>query len=343
MRLMIFIFACIFHLATIHAQTGTLIILNKSDHNAMLIDLGSGASVATIPTGTAPHEVAVSPDGRYAVVTNYGAATPGNSLTVIDLSKKTKLKDVDLGDYKRPHGIEWLKDGKHVAVTVETNKAIILVHVFDGSIVASISTDQDVSHMVVLTPDNKRAFVANIRSGSVSVLDLVEKKLLKNIQTGAGAEGVDVTPNGKEIWVTNRAANTVTVLNASTLEEIAVIESKDFPIRAKVTSNGKHVLVSNARSGDIAVFDAATKKEVQRIKMELSTVNEIDRRLFGNQFGTSPVPIGILILPDGSRAYVANSNADLVTVIDLKTWKIVDRIKTGKEPDGLGYSPLVLQ
>lgn len=343
MRLMIFFFACIFHLAAIHAQTGTLIILNKSDHNATLIDLGSGASVATIPTGTAPHEVAVSPDGRYAVVTNYGAATPGNSLTVIDLSNKIKLKDIDLGDYKRPHGIEWLKDGNHVAVTVEMNKAIILVHVFNGSVAASISTDQDISHMLALTPDNKRAFVANIRSGSVSVLDLVQKKLIKNIPTGAGAEGVDVTPNGKEVWVTNRAANTVTVLNTSTLEEIAVIESKDFPIRAKVTPNGKHVLVSNARSGDIAVFDAATKKEVQRIKVELSTVNEIDQRLFGNQFGASPVPIGILILPDGSRAYVANSNADLVTVIDLKTWKIVDRIKTGEEPDGLGYSPLVLQ
>ena len=44
-----------------------LIVLNKSDATASLIDLGTGAVVATMPVGTGPHEVAVSPDGRTAV------------------------------------------------------------------------------------------------------------------------------------------------------------------------------------------------------------------------------------------------------------------------------------
>ncbi len=50
------------------------------------------------------------------------------------------------------------------------------------------------------------------------------------------------------------------------------------------------------------------------------------------------MPVGILITPDGLRAYVANTNADVVTVIDLSTWKIINRLKAGREPDGLGYS-----
>jgi len=54
------------------------------------------------------------------------------------------------------------------------------------------------------------------------------------------------------------------------------------------------------------------------------------------------VPVGILIVPTLSRAFVANTNADTVTVIDLKSWQIVDRLIAGKEPDGLGYSPLTL-
>jgi hypothetical protein len=44
-----------------------------------------------------------------------------------------------------------------------------------------------------------------------------------------------------------------------------------------------------------------------------------------------------------NQAFVANTNADVVIVIDLKTWQIVDRLTAGNEPDGLGHSPLSLR
>jgi YVTN family beta-propeller protein len=72
-------------------------------------------------------------------------------------------------------------------------------------------------------------------------------------------------------------------------------------------------------------------------------VNDADTRLFGHQFGKSPVPVGILVEPSGSYAYVANTQADVITVIDLKEWKIADRLTAGKEPDGLGFSSLVVK
>src|ERR1700752_2007735 len=50
-----------------------LVVLNKSDHQAALVDPRSHAVVAKIPTGRGPHEVAISPDGRTAYVSNYGA------------------------------------------------------------------------------------------------------------------------------------------------------------------------------------------------------------------------------------------------------------------------------
>lgn len=200
--------------------------------------------------------------------------------------------------------------------------------------------------MVATTPDNSKAFVANIGSGTITAVNLTASASMsgaQSVRTGDGAEGIDVSPDGSEVWVTNRAANTVSVVNTRDLTVVATLESKDFPIRVKFTPDGKFAMVSNARSGDVAVFEASTRKELRRIKMELSVVNDVDKRLFGNQFGSSPTPIGILVLPTGSHAYIANSNADLLTVIDLKEWKIVDRIKTGKEPDGLGYSRIVLK
>ena len=74
--------------------------------------------------------------------------------------------------------------------------------------------------------------------------------------------------------------------------------------------------------------------------MELTAVETGEGRLFGDRFGTSPVPVGILIEPNGERAWVANTNADLVTVLDLRTWKVSGRIAPGREPDGMAWSPL---
>lgn len=317
------------------ADIGTLLVLNKSDHTVSLIDLASKASRATIATGRHPHEVAVSDDGKTAVVANYGnAREPGSSLTVIDVANRQATKTIDLGEYRRPHGIVWLPGGR-VAVTVEGSRALLVVDVASGKIVNAIPTGADVSHMVAIAHKARRAFVANIGSGSVTVIDLQAGRKLRDIATGAGAEGIDVSPNEREVWVTNGRADTVTVIDASTLDVLATLPAKQLPIRAKFTADGNHVLVSNATSGDVAVFDAASRKEVQRISMQLSGQTQPQ--------GRGPVPVGVLVSPKLSRAYVANTNADIVTVIDLATWRIVDRLTAGKEPDGLGYSPLVLQ
>ena len=60
-------------LAVPAALADTLIVLNKSDHEAALVDPETLAVVAKLPTGKGPHEVAVTPDGRWAFVSNYGS------------------------------------------------------------------------------------------------------------------------------------------------------------------------------------------------------------------------------------------------------------------------------
>jgi YVTN family beta-propeller protein len=322
---------------------GTLVVLNKSGASASLIDDATGEIIATVPTGNAPHEVAVSPDGRLAVGTNYGnREAPGSTLTVIDIPGAKVVKTIDLGEYRRPHGVQWLSDGRHVVVTAEGNKALLKVDVEAGEVVSAVETGQEVSHMVAVTPDGKRAFVANIGSGSVTAIDLDNGKKLGDIVTGEGAEGIAVTPDGRHVWVTNRGADTICVIDASTLKVVATLESKTFPIRAKVTPDGRYVLVSNARSGDLAVFDAKTHKELRRISFKTQATTT-EGRLFGDQFGESSVPIGIVIRPDGKRAYVAHTNADQVSVVDLESWEVAEKWTPGKEPDGMDYSKLTVK
>src|SRR5439155_11905334 len=93
------------------AQGPALVVLNKAQASASIISLADGRTIATMPVGDGPHEVAVSPDGNWAVAANYGGRTAGNSLTVLDLRNRKPVRTIDLGAYARPHGIAWMPDG----------------------------------------------------------------------------------------------------------------------------------------------------------------------------------------------------------------------------------------
>jgi YVTN family beta-propeller protein len=317
---------------------GTLVVLNKSDATASLIDVGSRRVAATVPTGIGPHEVSVSPDGRRALVTNYGGREPGSTLTLIDLARAS-AKTIDLGTYQRPHGVQWLADNRRAVVTAEANKALLVVDADAGSVAFAVTTGQEVSHMVAVAPDGVRAFVANIGSGSVTAVDLRRKTVIGHVPTGKGAEGIDISPDGRRVFVTNREADTVSVIDAATLVVIAALPSKTFPIRVKVTPDGRHALVSNAGSGELAVFDTSSLTELRRVRFE-ATPAAGEGRMLSGRFGNSPVPIGIVVEPGGGRIYVALSAADAIAIVDPTRWEPIDTLKAGKEPDGMAYSAI---
>lgn len=320
------------------AGGGSLLVLNKTDATLTVLDPDTGETRAVIGTGIGPHEVAVSPDGKLAVVANYGDRKPGHSLTLVDLTKLVPIETMELGQYTRPHGIVFAGP-QRILFTSEEQHALVDVDLESLKVLRAYPTEQNVSHMVALTADGKRAFVANIGSGSVSAIDLVAGKLMARIEAGKGSEGIDVTPDGREVWVGNRAGDTLSVIDVAKLAETAEIPCAKFPIRVKITPDGKRALVSNAESGDVAVFDVAARKEVARIPMGVQAGEHLEARLFDEQFGQSPVPVGILITPDGKRAFVANTNADLVTVLDLEKLAVSGRLKAGRQPDGLGWAP----
>jgi YVTN family beta-propeller protein len=285
--------------------------------------------------------VAVSPDGRLAVVTNYGTGQqPGNTLTVIDMATLESVATIDLGEQTRPHGIAFLPDGRRVAVTTEGNGTLTLVDVAARRVEAAIPTGASVSHEVAVTPDGTRAFVANIGSGSVTVIDLAAAAVVRSIPTGRGAEGVAVSPDGAEVWVSNRAENTVTVLDARTLEVLATLESADFPIRVVFTADGSRALVTNARSSELRVFDVQGRSSIAAIPIRAPVVADRAQVI---AFEGSASPIGVLGDPDGRHAYVAAASADAVAVVDLETGAVVRLVGTGKEPDGLAWAPAVRQ
>ncbi len=212
----------------------------------------------------------------------------------------------------------------------------LVIDVATEEVISAIDTGQDVSHMVALSEDGKRAYVTNIGSGSLTVIDLESGERVANIPTGDGAEGIAVS--GKQIWVTNRGEDTISILGAESLEVAAELQSEGFPIRATATPAGK-VLVTRANAGDMVVYDTKNLQEALTVTFDLKSM-DVEDRLFGDRFGDSSVPIGVVVDDTGQRAFVAHANADVITEIDLQSGEIVRPLTAGKEPDGMGWSPV---
>jgi YVTN family beta-propeller protein len=141
-----------------------------------------------------------------------------------------------------------------------------------------------------------------------------------HVKVGKGPEGFDVSPDGKEVWAANSHDGTVSIID---VEKKSVVQSIDVSTRSsnrlKFTPDGKFVFISDLGGRDLVVVDAVARNELKRIALGGGAA-------------------GILMQPDGARAYVAVGSENGVTVIDLKTLQKAGHIETGPGPDGLGWA-----
>lgn len=298
-----------------------LLVLNKQDNALAIVDPASGKVVGLVPVGDSPHEVSVSDDGKLAYVSNYGSRNPGNTISVIDLATQKEIHRVDLGPLGRPHGL-FAADGK-VYLTAELSKAIARYDPAANKIDWMLGTGQNGTHMVILTKDRNLIFTSNIASGTITAIERVDGPLGWNetqIPVGKGPEAMDISPDGKELWTAHGQDGGASIIDVAAKK---VIQTLDLHTRRsnrlKFTPDGKLVLISDDGGGELVILDAASRKPIKRIAIGQG-------------------PEGILIVPDGSRAYIACARDNKVAILDLKTLEVTGSFSPGKNPDGLAWA-----
>jgi YVTN family beta-propeller protein len=325
------------------AQTpsGMLLVLEKKGTQLDMIDPASLKVIARANAGTDPHEVIASADGKRAYISNYGGSRSTlHTISVADLVTHQPLPPIDLGALGGTHGLDFA--GGELYFTAEPNKVIGRYDPATRRVDWVLGTGEDRTHMVWVAPSLDRIVTSNVSSATLSIIELVPSTdfgppgngnqkswEVTNVAVGRGAEGFDVSPGLKEIWAANAQDGTVSIVDFAAKKVTATVPiSVKGANRLRFTPDGKLVLISGLGSfgpgpassaPNLVVLDAATHKEVKQL-----------------QLGGGAA--GILMDPAGTRAFVAVSGGNKVTVVDLKTLAVSSEIAPLGEPDGMAWA-----
>ena len=260
----------------------------------------------------------MSPDGRQAAVVAYG----GGSIDLYDVASRARLRTIDLAPNEGPHGIAWLGDGRILATT-ERSQSLTIVDTRRGDAVSAIATGQQGTHMVAVSPDRRRAYTANIGSGTVSVIDLAEGRKLRDLTVGGRPEGIALSGDGGELWVGDLEGARVQAYDTRTFERLAEVRTGAVPIRVAASPDGRWILTSNLGAGSLTIIDARTRQAVREAPVSGS-------REAGQ--------VTILFSRDGRRVYAAETGRNQVAEVELESGRVLRRLPAGAQGDGLAIA-----
>jgi YVTN family beta-propeller protein len=308
-------------------SAGLLLVANKGDDTLSIVDAGAGRQVAVVrEEGTTGHEVAASPDGRRAFVPVYGsggvgtAGTDGRLLRVIDLERRSIVGTVDFGRGVRPHRPVFEPVRGLLYVTTELENSVTVIDPVTLRIVGSIPTGYPESHMLAVTRDGLRGYTANVRSGTVSVLDLAARKLVTTVQAAPRVQRIALSVDDRLAFTADQTALRLVVIDTSSNTVRGSIPLPGLGFGTAPTPDGRWLLVAVPALDVVGVVDLASMRVVRTLDVPKA-------------------PQEILVRPDGVSAYVSCDSAGQVAVVDLAGWRVERLIAVGRTDDGLAWAP----
>jgi YVTN family beta-propeller protein len=182
-------------------------------------------------------------------------------------------------------------------------------------IAATVSIAGTSNSLMDVAPNGKALIVANNDNGTVTLVDLVEQKALREIKVGKKPEGVTWIGAGPLAAVTLYHESAVVIVNTETGKIETTIKTAAEPYGIVADAKGKLAWVSHEYPGLVSEIDLAAGKVLRELPA-----------------GT--MPRGIALAPDGKRVYVSEFYTGVLNAIDLESGKIADSWK-GHTTDNL--------
>jgi PQQ-dependent catabolism-associated beta-propeller protein len=311
-------------------------VTNEDSQDLTVIATANDSVVATIPVGTRPRGVKVSPDGRTVYVALSGSPKCPPSMPDEECEKlkadKTKdgIAEVDVADRRvtrvlpggsDPEQFDISNDGKRLYIANEDAGTASVVNLKSGAIDTTVSVGAE-PEGVRISPDGKLVYITAESDTAIRVLDAATGGVLARIKVDRRPRDVAFSPDGKRAYATAEVGGTVSIIDVARNRVIATVRlPKDAkPMGVRVSPEGKRVYVATGRGGTVVVIDPATNKIVGSLKV-------------GQR------PWGIALTSDGKKLYTANGPSNDVSVVDTDSLVVRKTIPAGKIPWGVAIGP----
>ncbi|MDO9216321.1 MAG: cytochrome D1 domain-containing protein [Lacisediminimonas sp.] len=246
--------------------------MKKAEHAVMakpgavwLIDTGTDTIIAKIPVGLHPAHVVLTPDGRFAYITNAG----GDSVTVIDAAARSVVATIAVGKF--PHGMRFSPDGRQAYVANLKGGSVSVIDVATRKEIAQIPVGKGPAQ-VGFTPDGLLAFVSLSEERAVAVIDPATRKVTRKISVGTVPIQLYATPDSRTLLVANQGTrskpgNTVSMIDLQTFKLVKTVVTGSGAHGVAVDREGRLAYITNTYADTVSVIDIKSRAVVSTIRV----------------------------------------------------------------------------
>ena len=285
-----------------------------------------------LQVGNCPLNIAVSPDGRFAVVTNNGLSKP--SLSVIDIANWT-VKSTFVLDHAW-HGLAWSPDGTKVYSGGAAQNNVQEFAFADGVLTRArtfalpAQTGDTFAGGLAVSKDGRTLFATRVFALTLSTIDLATGQVTKTVQLAAEPYTCVISPDGKLLYVSLWGGARVDVYSADSLEQVDSFPTGDHPNALVLSPDGQRLFVACASGASIWVLDTFSGEAIE----------QVSTNLYSEQPPTA-TPNALGISPDGRTLVGADADLNALVVVDISNSArsfVNGFIPTGWYPTGVTFT-----
>jgi YVTN family beta-propeller protein len=282
-------------------------VSNEKSGDVTVINGSDNQVLATIPVGKRPRGIHASPDGKTVYVALSGtpiAAPPQLDAKGNPIFQKGKDDDDD-------DSVKSDKSADAIGV-VDVAKQKLTGKISGGSDPEEFSLSKDGSRLYVSNEDVKTASVINIATGKVEHI----------VAVGQEPEGVATSPDGKRFYVTCEAGGEIYVVETAGYTTVGHFKVNVRPRSMAFLPGGGIGFIPSESTGELNVIDTVNLNVLKVITLP-----------------TGSRPMSVKVAANGKKIYVSNGRAGTVSVLDSRTYELLNTIKVGVRPWGIALSP----
>ena len=194
---------------------------------------------------------------------------------------------------------------------------VTVIDVAKREVVAELETGAG-HHEIIVSDDNRTAFVSNRDTGTVSVIDVETLTIVDTIETGPVPIAMDWSTLSQSLYVADGESGDVVVINGAKREVFATIATKPGLGPIRFSNDGRWGVLVNPNENEVYVIDASTNQVAHTITIE-----------------NKPFQIGM----SDTFAYVRSMDSEHVSMINLQELNrggqvIINRFAAGAFPPG---------